>query len=98
MDKPQQTKDKNPPPPLFLTGPAPFSSMFPGLKTQNTGTFNNGPKGLTGKMLPGIFENVNCNKYYSIRNDGKTKMTDMCIFDIYDNVVGYCGEVPRISP
>lgn len=84
--KPPQVK-KNSPPPLFPMGTTPFSPMLPSIKTKNSGTFNNEPKGLTGEILPGKFENVNYNKYCSIRTD-KTKGVDMCIFDIYNNVVG----------
>lgn len=73
--------------------------MFPSLKAQNTGTFNNGPKGLTREILLGIFdENANYKKYHSIKTDDMSKVMDMCIFYIYDSLVSCCREAPRISP
>lgn len=48
--------------------------------------------------MPRLFEEVNYNKFYTIRVDDKTRVADLCILDIYDSIVGCCGEVPRISP
>lgn len=60
--------------------------------------FNNRQKGLAWKILPGVFEELSYNKFYSICADDKTKTTDLCIFDIYDNIIGCCREAPKVSP
>lgn len=50
-------------------------------------------------ILPGLFEQVNYNKFYSVRADDRTMNVPTetnRMFDVYDSAVGCCGEVPSI--
>lgn len=49
-------------------------------------------------MLPELFEEVSYNKFYTIMGDDRTKVANLCIFYIYDNIVGCWGKVPLTSP
>lgn len=84
--------EQNFPPSLFPAGSDPFPFLFLTVKSQDHGTFKNGSKEITREVLSGLFEEVSYNKFFSIGAEHKTKITNLCIFDIYDSIVGFCGE------
>lgn len=89
-------KGQNPPLLSFPAGLSPLSSIFPNFKTRDHGTFKNEHKWLTGEILLGLFEELSYNKFYLIKADDRTKLSDLCMFEIYDSIVGCCGKFSRI--
>lgn len=70
--RPQVVHNRSYPPPPTLTTV---------LKTpQDHETFKSGTKGLTREILSGFYEEVSYNKYFIIKTDNRTKITDLYIF------------------
>lgn len=53
--------------------------------------------GVTREVLPDLFVNVGYDQFLVIRtNDNRTKMLDLCMFDVFESIVGCCSKVPRV--
>lgn len=50
-------------------------------------------------ILPGLFKNVVYDRFLVMRttDDNWVKMSDLCMFDVFENIDGCCSEVPKIS-
>lgn len=56
-----------------------------------------GSPSLTSEVSSGHFENVGYDCVLVIRTDDKSvKVSDLCIFNVFESIVGCCSEVPKV--
>lgn len=73
-------------------------SLLPTSEFTTGGTFKNtSGNNITHKVLLGLFESVNFNKFLVLGMDDGSRILDMYFFDLYKTIVDCCGEVQRIS-
>lgn len=75
------------------------SYVLPTLKSTTRGSFKNASGNtITRDVILGLFKRVHFKEFLVLKAGDGSRLSDMFWFDFYKAIVGYCGEVQRISP
>lgn len=79
-------------------GPVPSLLLLLGSPARDLFARERGSPSVTQEILSGLFENIGYGHLIKLWTDeNRAKISDLCIFDIFDGIVGCCNNVPKIS-